>query len=247
MRYFIHLAYQGAPFYGWQTQPNNPTVQETIEQAISLLLKEKITITGCGRTDTGVNAKNYYAHFNTTLTLKTSQLEHLVLRLNSFLPAAIVIYRIFQVDENTHARFDAVARTYRYYIALHKNPFNTFFTLRIFEKLDIDKMNSVAQLLLNNTDFTSFSKVNTQVNNFICHISVAEWKWENDLLVFEITADRFLRNMVRAIVGTLLDVGKGKMEISEFQEIINQKNRSKAGTSVPAHALFLEQIKYPFL
>lgn len=244
MRYFIKLAFNGTPFFGWQIQPEQISVQEVLENAFSLLLKQKIDITGCGRTDTGVHAKEYFAHFDYHEEIHPESLKKLIHQLNSFLPQEIVIYAIFSVPEDAHARFDATFRTYRYYINLEKDPFTSPFAYRVFEHLDIDLMNEAAKLLLSNTDFTSFSKVHTQVNNFNCSVTDAFWIMKNGQLIFEITANRFLRNMVRAIVGTLLLVGKGKLTVEGFQNIIDQKDRCKAGTSVPAHALFLEKIRY---
>ena len=245
MRYFIKLAYNGAPFFGWQIQPKQISVQELLENTFSILLKEKIQITGCGRTDTGVNAREYFAHFDYSKKMPTEEIDRLVSGLNNFLPKEIVIYHIYPMPDNAHARFDAISRTYKYYINFNKDPFSYPFALHVSVNPDIDKMNQAASILLKINDFTSFSKLHTQVNNNNCHITTAFWKIEKEQLIFEITADRFLRNMVRAIVGTLLWVGKGKLSINEFQDIINQKNRCKAGNSVPANALFLEKVRYP--
>jgi len=245
MRYFLHLAYNGAPYFGWQVQPNHLTVQEVLERSLSLLLhQEHIAVTGCGRTDTGVHASDYYAHFDLEETLDTEGCARLRDQLNSFLPKEIAIYDLFPVKPRAHARFDAVERTYQYFVSVRKNPFTFAQRLFSFRMPDIDQMNKAAALLLENEDFTSFSKVHTQVNNFICHVTHAEWTLEGDDLVFTITANRFLRNMVRAIVGTLLDVGLGKLSVSDFQNIISQKDRCKAGTSVPACALFLTNVRY---
>ncbi|HPT51975.1 MAG TPA: tRNA pseudouridine(38-40) synthase TruA [Bacteroidales bacterium] len=241
MRYFIQLAYNGSPFFGWQIQPNLTTVQGVIENALHLLLREEISVTGCGRTDTGVHAKQFFAHFETEQNIDSQNLTD---KLNNFLPKEIAIEQIFSVANDMHARFSAISRTYKYYISTSKDAFNFHFSFRIYQKLNIEKMNQAADLLLHTEDFTSFSKLHTQVNNNICHVSEARWQNENGQLVFTITADRFLRNMVRAIVGTLLEVGKGKLTPLEFQQIINQKDRGKAGTSVPAHALFLENVRY---
>lgn len=253
MRYFMRLAFNGTPFFGWQIQPKNISVQEVIEHALTLLLqkpseedgqRERIAITGCGRTDTGVHARDYTAHFDFAEELDENRRFQLVNKLNSFLPKEIVIFSIEPVADNAHARFDALDRTYRYYVNIRKDAFNFPYTYRVFEKLDVDKMNEAAQLLLNNEDFTSFSKVHTQVNNMRCKVTHAQWLLKDGQLVFEITANRFLRNMVRAIVGTLLLVGKGKISVQDFQDIIEQKDRCKAGDSAPAHALFLEEIRY---
>lgn len=245
MRYFLHLAYNGAPFFGWQVQPDHPSVQEVLERSLSLLLhQEHIAVTGCGRTDTGVHAADYYAHFELEETLDAEGLKRLRDQLNSFLPKEIAIFDIFPVKPRAHARFDAVERTYQYFVSIRKNPFTFQQRYFSFRTPDIERMNEAAALLLENEDFTSFSKVHTQVNNFICHVTHAQWVLEGDDLVFTITANRFLRNMVRAIVGTLLDVGLGKLSVSDFQNIINQKDRCKAGISVPAGALFLTNVRY---
>ncbi|MDL2296829.1 tRNA pseudouridine(38-40) synthase TruA [Bacteroidales bacterium OttesenSCG-928-B11] len=245
MRYFIKLAYNGTPFFGWQRQPEQITVQEIVERAFSLLLRDEVAITGCGRTDTGVHASEYFAHFDYKQTLTEEEREKLVFKLNAFLPKEIVIYHIYMMQDDAHARFDAISRSYRYHVELAKNPFTFHFAHRVYEKLSIEKMNEASEILLNTTDFTSFSKVHTQVNNFNCKVTHAQWILQNDQLQFEITADRFLRNMVRAIVGTTLDVGRGKMSLDQFREAIEKKNRSATGTSVPAHALFLENVRYP--
>ena len=241
MRYFMELGYNGAPFFGWQVQPGKETVQGCIENALSLLLREEVSVTGCGRTDTGVNARQFFAHFETEQQI---DLQKLTDKLNSFLPKEIAIYRIFPVEEGLHARFSAVSRTYKYYVAVTKNPFNFHYSYRIFQKLDVAKMNEAATMLLETNDFTSFSKLHTQVNNNLCHVTEARWAMEDGVLVFTITADRFLRNMVRAVVGTLLQVGKGKITLEEFKAIIARKDRCAAGDSVPAHALFLERVVY---
>lgn len=246
MRYFIHLAYNGTNYFGWQMQPDAPSVQETLEKCLSLLLHQpRITITGCGRTDTQVNASCFYAHFDLEELLSPDQLQQLTDKLNNFLPKDIVVFQIFKVRDDAHARFDADSRTYQYFISTKKNPFNFPQRMFCYRKLNIDKMNDAAALLLANDDFTSFSKVHTQVNNFICHISFARWEQQGDDLVFTITSNRFLRNMVRAIVGTLIEVGLGKLTPEDFQNIIDQKDRCKARTSAPACALFLTDVKYP--
>lgn len=252
MRYFMRLAFNGTPFFGWQIQPKDVSVQEVIENALTLLLmrpdengqRQRVAITGCGRTDTGVHARDFMAHFDLEQELDEAQRLQLVNKLNSFLPKEIVIYSIVPVADDAHARFDALDRTYRYYVNIRKDAFNFPYAHRVFEKLEVNKMNEAAQLLLKNEDFTSFSKVHTQVNNMRCHVTHAQWVERDGQLVFEITANRFLRNMVRAIVGTLLLVGKGKITVQDFQDIIEQKNRCKAGDSAPAHALFLEKVRY---
>jgi len=247
MRYFVELSYNGTPFFGWQRQQNQITVQEVLENAFSMFLKNEIELTGCGRTDTGVHAKQFFAHFEYNNLLSNSCCSKLQHKLNSFLPNEIVIHRIFQVEENAHARFCALDRTYKYYVTTTKEPFHFKSLYRVYEKLNIEAMNVAANLLIGNKDFTSFSKLHTDVNNNFCEIKVAFWEQKNEQLVFTITANRFLRNMVRAIVGTLLLVGKGKISIADFEDIVLQKNRCKAGMSVPAHALFLEKINYKFI
>ena len=251
----MRLAFNGTPFFGWQIQPKDVSVQEVIENALTLLLqkpsaedgqRERIAITGCGRTDTGVHARDFMAHFDFPEELDDNRRLQLVNKLNSFLPKEIVIYSIEPVADDAHARFDALDRTYRYYVNIRKDAFNFPYAHRVFEKLDVDRMNEAAQLLLKNEDFTSFSKVHTQVNNMRCHVTHAQWVERDGQLVFEITANRFLRNMVRAIVGTLLLVGKGKISVQDFQDIIEQKDRCKAGDSAPAHALFLENVRYEY-
>lgn len=242
-RYFIHLAYDGTPFNGWQIQKNAPSVQETINRALFHLCKEEVNIVGCGRTDTGVHANNYYAHFD--LSNNLTETGKLVAHLNHYLPREIVIYNLYPVPGDAHARFDATSRTYKYFILRKKDPFKQHYSYFYHGPLDINAMNEAANTLIQYRDFTSFSKVNTDVNTFICQITEAFWKTDENMLVFQISADRFLRNMVRAIVGTLLDVGKQKISLPQLRQIIESKNRSNAGYSVPAKGLFLENIDYP--
>lgn len=241
-RYFLHLAYNGKAYHGWQIQPDANSVQEVLEKCISLKLKQKIGVTGCGRTDTGVSARNFYAHFECDGIEDT---QNFVNQLNMFLPDDIVVYDCWQVDDYFHARFDATSRTYHYYLTRTKNPFHTNDAFYVYGRLDVDKMNEAAKILFEYEDFTSFSKLHTQVKTNNCKIMEARWYEAGDLLVFRIKADRFLRNMVRAVVGTLLEVGKGKMDIDGFRAVVEYKNRCSAGTSVPAHALFLEDVSYP--
>ncbi|MDR0367602.1 MAG: tRNA pseudouridine(38-40) synthase TruA [Bacteroidales bacterium] len=246
MRYFLKLAYNGQHYFGWQIQANAVSVQEVLTNAIQLLLKEKINLVGAGRTDTGVHAKEFYAHFDTQTCFDPTTKNNFLKRLNSFLPSNIVIYDMLPVKNSAHARFDAISRTYKYYVLTKKDPFLTDFAYRVFYPLDMKKMNDCCKKLMDYTDFTSFSKVHTQTLTNNCKIASAHWEEQEDgLLFFEITADRFLRNMVRAIAGTLLDVGRGKLSIADFCTIIEQKDRCAAGTSVAAHALFLEKIVYP--
>jgi tRNA pseudouridine38-40 synthase len=246
MRYFLKLAYNGENYFGWQIQSRHVSVQETLTKVVSLLLKENISIVGAGRTDRGVHAKDFYAHLDTSFIFTETNKSAFIYRLNSFLPQDIVVYDILKVDEKAHARFDALSRTYRYYVTIGKNPFTRQFTHHLFYYPNIEQMNICCKKMMDYVDFTSFSKVHTQTHTNHCHIMQAQWmRDEMGLLVFEITSDRFLRNMVRAIVGTLLDVGRGRISVEDFCTIIEQKNRSKAGISVPANALFLEKIVYP--
>ena len=242
MRFFIYLSYDGARYHGWQIQPNGISVQEVLNKALSTLLREPIEVTGAGRTDAGVNASLMVAHFDTQLSTVNCQLST---KLNRFLPYDIAIHKIVPVKPDAHARFSATSRTYHYYIITEKTPFEPS-AYRFPQPLDFEKMNEAAQTLFDYTDFTSFSKLHTDVKTNNCRIMFARWeqvspiKWQ-----FTITADRFLRNMVRAIVGTLLDVGRGVLTIEQFREIIEKKDRCSAGTSVPGNALFLSDITYP--
>ncbi|MGD0710981.1 MAG: tRNA pseudouridine(38-40) synthase TruA [Bacteroidales bacterium] len=244
-RYFIKLSYDGTNYHGWQSQDNAHTVQAELENTLSVILKENIQITGAGRTDTGVHARNYFAHFDVETIFNKEQINDLVYRLNSVLPLDISILNVFPVKNEAHARFTAISRTYKYYICRSKDPFNNNYAWRIYGDLDVDAMNEAANTLFDYVDFTSFSKLHTDVKTNNCKILHVRWTEENGLLVFTIIADRFLRNMVRAIVGTLIDVGKGKISLAEFRKIIESKNRCDAGYSVPAQGLFLEEIKYP--
>ena len=242
MRYFIELSYNGKEYHGWQNQPNDISVQEVIEKALSLILKEKIAIVGAGRTDTGVHALQMFAHFDTDVVFSTVDL---VFKLNSFLPKDVAIHKIFKVKEEAHARFDAVSRTYKYRIGLRKNPFNFDSAYFFSNPLDVDKMNEATKILFQHKDFQCFSKSNTDVKTYNCTIMKAHWSVENDELHFVIKADRFLRNMVRAIVGTMINIGIGKMGVEELHDIIDSKSRSEAGYSVPAQALYLVEVEYP--
>lgn len=243
-RYFILLDYNGSAFHGWQVQPKTTTVQGVINHALSTLLREEINIVGCGRTDTGVHAKNFVAHFDSQVD--NIHESNVAFKLNAFLPKEIVIHGINKMHNDAHSRFDATKRTYKYFISLKKDPFDFDHSLRIDQKLDIELMNTVAKQLLNYTDFTSFSKVDTETKTNNCKIYKANWELNGNKLVFTISADRFLRNMVRAIVGTLLEVGKGKLNINEFKKIIEAKDRREAKSSASAHALFLIQVLYPY-
>ena len=242
-RYFIKLSYNGANYHGWQMQENAHTVQAEITDKLSLLLEEKIHIVGCGRTDTGVHAHEFYAHFEVD-DLKIS-LKDIFYKLNSFLPSDIVIHDIYRVPGDLHSRFSATSRTYKYYISIIKDPFNEKTRYYFNGSLDINAMNQACANLYEHTDFTSFSKLHTQTATNNCIIQLAKFERIENELIFTITADRFLRNMVRAIVGTLFEIGKGKMKAEEINRIIKAKDRSMAGFSVPAHGLFLERVIYP--
>ena len=243
IRFFVEMAYKGTSYHGWQIQPNAITIQEKVEDALSKALGAKIEVVGAGRTDTGVHASYYVFHFDFELDKEIDTLL-LTEKLNRILPNDIVIYSIQQVDSELHARFDAQRRTYFYFVSELRNPFKVDTLFKPHYKLDFDKMNEAASLLFEYNDFTSFAKLHTDVKTNLCTIDVADWRKIDNEWVFVITANRFLRNMVRAIVGTLLEVGKGKMSIEEFRKVIEQKDRSKAGTSAPAHALFLADITY---
>ena len=241
-RYFIHLAYNGANYCGWQTQPGLPTVQQTLEEALSTLLRQKIAVVGCGRTDTGVHASDFYAHFD----LKDfKDPKELTFKLNSFLPPDIAIFAIFPVADNAHARFDATARTYQYHVSDRRLPFRQGQYCRIYFKPDIERMNEAAQVLMEYEDFTSFAKLHTQVKTNICHLTEARWDRVGEEWIFTIRSNRFLRNMVRSVTGTLLDVGRGKLSIEGLREIIEKKDRCAAGVSMPACGLFLTKVDYP--
>ncbi len=243
MRYFIYLSYNGKNYCGWQNQPNGIAVQQKIEETLSLLLRTPVSITGAGRTDAGVHAALMVAHFDYHSEIRGAELTE---KLNRLLPHDIAISRIIAVNSDAHARFDAISRTYKYYLTLKKNPFKNDLSCRVSFPMDFEMMNKAAQTLFEYTDFTSFSKLHTDVKTNNCKIMQAVWSQEDDgLWVFTIQADRFLRNMVRSIVGTLLDVGRGKLSIDDFRKIIEQKDRCKAGTSVPGNALFLVDVEYP--
>ncbi|MFO7869124.1 MAG: tRNA pseudouridine(38-40) synthase TruA [Bacteroidales bacterium] len=241
MRYFIHLAYKGTNFHGWQKQPHDSSVQHCLETILSRILRTHISVVGAGRTDTGVHAENFYAHFDTNVSVDSFRVIH---SLNTMLPHDIGVYRLFPVSDSLHARFSALSRTYRYVVSTVKNPFVYEHAMMLFHTLDIDAMNKACQVLFEFTDFTSFSKLHTDVNNNNCEIYVAYWEKFDSQYIFTISANRFLRNMVRAIVGTLLDVGMGKMSLAEFRSVIESRNRQNAGTSVDAKGLTLVDIAY---
>ncbi len=241
-RYFLQLSYNGKCYHGWQVQPNAISVQEVMEKALSTLLRNEIAIVGAGRTDTGVHASFFMLHFDTDNEIL--DFDKFLYKLNRFLPADIAVQKLWKVKPDTHARFSAVSRTYHYYISTEKNPFAQDISCLYTGNLNIDRMNEAANVLLGYTDFTSFSRLHTDVKTNNCKVIEAYWKQEEKRLVFVIRADRFLRNMVRAIVGTLLDVGKGKLSVGRFREIIEQKDRGVAGASAPAEGLFLVDIEY---
>jgi len=241
MRYFIEFSFNGTNYHGWQKQLNANTVQEELAKCLSVLLKEEVELMGAGRTDSGVHAHQMFAHFDTNTILDS---DKIVTKLNSFLPNDIMVADLFPVKEDAHARFTAISRTYKYYVSPQKDIFNNNLHL-VFKPLDIDKMNAACNYLIGDQNFTSFSKVNTDTFTNNCDITKAVWEKEGDTFVFTISSNRFLRNMVRSIVGTLLDVGTGKIEAEEIKTIIEKRDRCAAGTSVPAKALFLTEIKYP--
>lgn len=242
-RYFIFLQYKGTAYHGWQIQLNAVTVQQVLEEKLFILLKNKIETTGAGRTDTGVHAREFAVHFDFENHLINK--EHFLYKINSLLPYDISAYDIREVNNHANARFDAKSRTYEYHLTIVKDPFLTEYAYFFPWGLNIEKMNEASSKLFLYNDFTSFSKLHTDVKTNNCRISYAQWVQNNNRIVFTITADRFLRNMVRAIVGTLIEVGKNKISIDEFCQIIERKNRCSAGMSVPAHGLYLTKIEYP--
>ena len=243
-RYFIYLAYDGTNYCGWQIQPNGVSVQGMLTKALATFLRdEEIKVVGAGRTDAGVHARSMIAHFDFPTQLDGPTVTD---KLNRLLPPDIGVYKVVPVTPEAHARFDATYRTYKYYITTRKNPFDRAYAWRIFQPLDFEKMNEAAATLFDYIDFTSFSKLHTDVKTNNCKIMHARWEQvEEDKWVFTIPADRFLRNMVRAVVGTLVEVGRGKMNIEQFRQVIEKKDRCSAGSSVPGHALFLVDVGYP--
>ncbi|WP_299679554.1 tRNA pseudouridine(38-40) synthase TruA [uncultured Dokdonia sp.] len=246
MRYFIQLSYNGTPYHGWQRQPNAVTVQQTIEEALSTLLRTPTTIMGAGRTDTGVHAQMMYAHVDMGDTdFDKADITKLTYKLNSFLPPSIAIIKIIPVTAAAHARFDATHRSYIYRVSPSKNPFTQERAFYYKIPLDVERMQEASDILLTYSDFECFSRSNTDVNTYLCDIKEASWSQVDDEYHFKITADRFLRNMVRAVVGTLIEIGQGKKTVSWMHEVIKGKNRSLAGASAPAHGLYLTDIGYP--
>ncbi|SBV98769.1 tRNA pseudouridine(38-40) synthase TruA [uncultured Dysgonomonas sp.] len=242
MRYLIYLSYNGENYCGWQIQPNGVSVQETIEKALSTLLRVPVSIVGAGRTDAGVHARMMTAHFDSEQEI--TDLLLLANKLNSLLPKDIAIQKVIDVKPDAHARFDAASRLYRYYITTEKDPFLHHLKYKIYGNPDIEAMNACAKVLFDYEDFTSFSKLHTDVKTNNCTIMLARWEQAGNDYIFTIKANRFLRNMVRSLVGTLLEAGRGKITTDDFRRIIEAKDRCKAGTSVPGHALFLEEIEY---
>lgn len=246
MRYFLQLAYNGTQYHGWQIQPNAISVQEVLDKALSTLCGEPVYSLGCGRTDAGVHARDFYAHFDTQKSLS----QQLIINLNGILPKDIEAKRFIEVAPDAHARFDATSRTYQYLLHFNKDPFkqNLSYYFNFQRKPNVELMNIGANILMEYTDFACFSKANTDVFTTLCTISEARWEARADgSLLFQISANRFLRNMVRAIVGTLIDFGIEKINEQELRNILDQKNRSLAGTSVPGNGLYLTKIKYPYI
>ncbi len=242
MRYFLEISYNGSTFHGWQIQPNAITVQETIEDALKTLLKEEIKIVGAGRTDTGVHARHMCAHFDYKKDFGLVELKN---NLNSFLNKEIYINDIYRVEDETHARFSAISREYEYYISLKKNVFNYKTTHLIQQDLNIEKMKQALLIIKDYEDFEAFSKSNTDVKTYLCNIMSCSLVKKENIIIFKIKANRFLRNMVRAIMGTILEIGLEKISLEELRTILKSKDRSKAGPSMPAHALFLTKVEYP--
>ncbi len=241
----MRLAYDGSSFHGWQRQPGCITVQQVLEDALGLLLRCELKLTGAGRTDTGVHAREFFVHFDIHQPLSSYDTERLVFRLNSLLSSSIAVYDLFQVHPDAHARFSAISRTYRYYISLQKNPFFSQYSWYIYGAIDMELMNRGAALLMDYTDFTSFSKADSDTRTNDCSLAYCRWTEEEGMLVLTITANRFLRNMVRAVTGTLVDLGRGRISCEEFIGIVESKNRCNAGESAPARGLFLTGILYP--
>ena len=241
MRFFIDITYKGTNYHGWQIQPNVASVQEEINKSLNLVLNQKVSIVGAGRTDTGVHARQMFAHFDYN---KSIDFSNLLSKLNGCLPRDISINKMFEVKSDAHCRFDALSRTYKYFIHHLKDPFctNSYY---LTKKLDVKLMNMSCKYLLGEKDFTSFSKKNTQVHTNICNVRYAKWEEKNNKLIFTIESNRFLHNMVRSIVGTLIKVGQLKKDYKSIYNILQKKDRSEAGFSVPAKGLFLTKIEYP--
>ena len=242
MRYFVWFSYDGTAYHGWQIQPNGNSVQEELQRALSTLLREEISVTGAGRTDAGVHARQMVAHFDFSEAI---DLEQLAYKLNRILPCDIAVDRVELVDDDKHARFSATSRTYHYYIHTKKDPFSRPYSTELHYHLDFDKMNEAGRILMTYDDFGAFCKSHSDVKTTLCRVTKAEWVQTSETSwYFEITANRFLRNMVRAVVGTLIDVGRGRLTLDDFRKVIEGKRRTEAGESMPANALFLENIRY---
>lgn len=242
-RFFITFSYNGKNYVGWQIQPNGMSVQQALQEALSVILRKEVTVVGAGRTDAGVHAREMIAHFDWEGNAFSP--EDLVYKLNNFLPKDISLSSIRQVRPDAHARFSAISRTYKYYVTTVKDPFLHEYTYRLFFQPDIERMNVLCEVLMEYTDFTSFSRLHTDVKTNNCRIEYARWNRKGELYEFTIRADRFLRNMVRAIVGTLLQAGRGQLDEQGLRHIIEARNRNMAGDSAPGHALFLERVIYP--
>lgn len=243
MRYFLKLSYNGTNYHGWQRQDDAVTVQQEIEEKLSTIFQTETSILGCGRTDAGVHAKEFYAHFDIESPIENTNL--ITHKLNTMLSAGIAIQDLFMVDDEAHARFDATKRSYQYRITRTKNPFEEHTAYKYNQQLDIDSMNKVCELMLGEHDFGCFCKARADNFTNLCTVYEAKWKVESDLILFNITANRFLRNMVRAIVGTMLEIGQGRMDTEGFKQVLASKDRSAAGRSVPAHGLYLTRVEYP--
>ena len=241
MRYFIELSYDGTPFVGWQRQPYGDSVQSCLENALSILFRKPLSIVGAGRTDAGVHAHQLFAHVDIDQHIN----QDLTFRLNKLLPKEIAVRNIFAVAQDAHARFDAVSRSYCYHITTRKNPFLQKRSYQFTKPLDVELMNQAAKILIDHENFKCFSKSKTDVKTYICDIQHAHWQQDGSELVFSIQANRFLRNMVRAIVGTLIEVGLRKISNSDFEAILKSRDRNQAGYSVPGHGLYLEKVNYP--
>jgi tRNA pseudouridine38-40 synthase len=243
-RYFLEIAYDGTNYHGWQIQNNASSVQGELNKVLSLLLKEEINVSGCGRTDTGVHARQFYLHFD---TVNEAGLENLIYKMNSFLPFDIAVRKLIAVQLDAHTRFDATSRTYEYHIHTQKDPFLKLKSHYLSKSMNVEAMNAAGEVLKEYKDFEAFSKVNTDVKTFICQLKEARWEQQGSELCFTITADRFLRNMVRAVVGTMLEVGLGKTDLDGLRKVVEGKNRSEAGASVPACGLYLTNVVYPYI
>lgn len=243
MRYFLELSYNGTGFHGWQIQPNGPTVQQELTEKVSTLLRENVSVIGCGRTDTGVHAKEFFAHFDAEELPEGA--DTFLFKLNNMLHPHIAVRAVHPMVDNAHARFSAKWRSYEYLIIRRKDPFHQGLSWHCFYTLDVEKMNAAAQMLLGERDFACFCKSHAANRTNICTVTEAYWQEDSDFLIFRITANRFLRNMVRAIVGTLVDIGRGRHGVEEMQRILASGNRSDAGTSAPAQGLYLSRVIYP--